>query len=201
MKSSNILYFFLGIMGFSIGYSLFFPERVIAWINQPELYAPLKFVHIFTATLFFANALIGSFWELRGLLSNNSAIVKHTYQTVIWLDAVLTAPCVTLAVFSGIALGTILGGVWSIGWLSTAFVLFFFSGFLWVVADIPTQYRIKKELKALSTEDPVPLSDSLRKLLYVRMMISAANTTPLIAVLFLMVFKPELKPVFEWFTL
>jgi len=113
-------------------------------LSRPRLYPHVLFIHIISVTLFFSNAVVGILWELRSLVSGRREIIMHTYNTVSWLDARFSSPLIIIAVTSGIILSLMLGDIWKIGWLFTAFLLFLFSGLVWVIIDIPTQYRITK---------------------------------------------------------
>jgi uncharacterized membrane protein len=194
MKTKPFLFLSLFLMAGLIVYGLAFPDSFEGLLRKPEFYIHAKFLHILCVTLFFANAIIGMIWETRSLLTGDPKIVQHTYNTVVWIDAMFTAPLILLSVVSGIMLGTILGGVWTIGWVSISFVLFFLSGLIWVVADIPTQYKVKAQFKKLAP-DASELTPELRRLLWQRMGISLVGTVPLFVILYLMVHKPDLPKV------
>ncbi len=198
MKTSRILIFNVGLMAFLLLAGLLFPRAFTSMLERPELYLHVKFVHILCVTLFFANTVIGTLWELRSLTSDNPIIVEHTYRTVLWLDAVFTAPLIIFSVMSGIMLGTILGGVWSMGWLSLAFLLFLLSGLVWIVADIPNQHKVKRLFAEMPKGSEV-LPAELKKLLWRRMIINFLGFAPLLIIFFLMVHKPDLPPLSAWF--
>ena len=198
MKTKRLLFFYLSIMFALILCGLIFPEEFTALLKHPEFYIHAKFIHILCVTLFFANAVIGMIWETRSLLSNDLNAVRYTYQTVVWLDAIFTAPLIIISVMTGIMMGTILGGIWSIGWLSIAFTLFLLSGLVWVLADIPTQYQVKREFKSIP-DDVREIPDRLRRLLWRRAGISFLGTAPLLVIFYLMVHKPALPKVSELF--
>ncbi len=174
-----------------IGLSLAFPRAVETLFAQPDFYRHAKFIHILTVTLVFSNAVIGSLWELRALLNGRPEIVRYTYEHVVWLDAVFTAPLIIIAVTSGIMLGTILGGVWSMKWLAVAFSLFLFSGAIWLLLDIPSQYQAKKLFAAMESGATV-LPAKLSRLLWGRMALNAFTLVPLLIIFYLMVHKPDL---------
>ncbi len=197
-KISSLLKFYLSLMALMIILGLLFPLAFKAAFSRPELYLHAKFFHILSVTLVFANAVIGTLWETRGLLSRRADIVRYTYQTVTWMDSVFTAPLIVVSVLSGILMGTNLGGVWSLGWLSIAFVLFLFSGVIWVVLDIPTQHRVNKLFKSLSESAEV-LPSEITKLLWFRLGVNLFSLVPLIIIFILMIHKPDLKPIQEWF--
>ena len=144
MKSKTVLFIFLFLMAGLIFGALIFPAELQNLLNRPSLYRHILFLHIFSVSLFFGNAVIGILWELRSLNSGRTDIILHTYDTVSWLDARFSSPLILLSVLSGIMLSIIMGDLWQIGWLSLAFLLFLFSGAVWVLSDIPTQYKIKK---------------------------------------------------------
>lgn len=187
----------LALMLALLGAGVFFPQAFTRLLSQPPLYIHVKFVHILAVTLFFANAVIGTIWETRSLLQGTPEIIRYTYRTVVWLDAVFTAPLILISVLSGIMLATILGGVGTIGWISNALYLFLFSGAVWIAADIPTQYRINRHFEALPA-DATALPRPLTRLLWWRLAISAAGTLPLLVIFYLMIHKPDLPTVAHW---
>jgi len=175
-----------------------FPGQTATILNRPSLYPHVLFVHVVSVTLFFGNAVIGILWESRSLASGRAGTILQTYETVAWLDARFSSPLIIISVIGGIMLSVILGDLWQIGWLSLAFLLFLLSGVVWVVLDIPTQYRIKKLLAALEPHtDELP--SELLRLLRTRLWISIAGVAPLVVVFALMVYKPEIAPVALWF--
>ena len=192
-----MLSFYLSLMAGLLAFAHFFPEPFRNLLNHDDWYLQAKFVHVVSVTLFFANVIIGTIWEWRSLRSKREEIIRYTYQTVTWLDAVFTAPLVILAVISGIMLATILGGVWNIGWVSTAFSLFLLSGMLWIIADIPTQYLVKRLFASMENGAcSIPLR--LTRLLWLRMLINLVSIVPLTFIFYLMVNKPEMPTVGRW---
>jgi len=190
----RLLGLYISVMGLLIVLGLLFPKPFLSFFEQPDYYLHAKFVHILCVTMFFANVVIGTLWETRSLLSGRPEVIKFTYDTVTWLDAVFTAPLILLSILSGIMLGTILGGVWTIGWLSIAFCLFLASGVFWIVADIPTQYRVNKLfLRVESGAQTLPRD--LTRLLWLRMGINLISIAPLLLIFFLMIHKPDLPKV------
>lgn len=197
VKLSKSLKGCLGLMAGLISYGLLFPVSFKSFFSHPELHLYAKFFHILSVTLVFANAVIGSLWEARGLFSNRAEVVRYTYETVTWMDSVFTAPLVLVAVFTGILMATNLGGVWTIGWLSVAFVVFLGAGLFWVVLDIPTQYRVNR-LFALLKENSQTLPIQIKKLLWFRLGVNLLSLLPLLLIFFLMIFKPEIEPIQKW---
>jgi uncharacterized membrane protein len=179
-------------MALLIIFALISPKTFTSLLSHPDFYLHAKFIHILSVTLFFANAVIGTFWETKGLLSKNPELIRYTYQTVSWMDAVFTAPLILLAVISGISLGTILGGIWTLGWLSVAFVLFLFSGALWIAIDIPTQYKINRLFQGVEKE-ALSLPRNLTRLLWARMGINLFTLLPLLVIFYLMIHKPQIQ--------
>lgn len=190
-KSKSILILFLLIMAAMIVLGITFYSQLKEFLNRPALYQHVLFIHIFSVTLFFANAMVGILWELRSLASKKKEVILHTYDTVAWIDARFSSPLIILSVASGITLSIMIGDIWRIGWLFLAFILFLLSGVVWVVIDSPTQYKISaliKEVKASEQSFPAELMDLLKK----RLWISIAGVAPLIIVFILMVYKPEI---------
>lgn len=187
-------------MGVMILVGLLIPEQFKSFFSHPEMHLYAKFAHILSVTLVFANAVIGTLWETRGLLSRRSEVIRYTYETVTWMDSVFTAPLVLIAVASGILMATNLGGVWGIGWLSCAFVIFLVSGVVWVCLDIPTQYRVNRLFSELPKSSE-SLPRQIIKLLWFRLGMNVLSLFPLILIFFLMIFKPEIEPVQNLFKL
>ena len=189
MKTRSILFFALGAMATLIILAALFPGAVETLLNQPDFYSHILFVHILATTLFFSNAVVGILWEARSLATGRKEIIFHTYSTVAWLDARISTVLILFSVLTGISLGVTIGGIWQFGWLSLSFILFLISGVVWVLSDIPTQYKVN-QLKA--TEDPTSegISDQLRLVLKMRLWISLAGVAPLLVIFILMVYKP-----------
>jgi len=198
MKTKYILSGFLALMAGLIAFAIFFRSAFVALLNRPALYGHMLFVHVVAATLFFANAMVGMFWESRSLASGRKEVILHTYSTVAWLDARLSSPLVILSLVSGLSLGFMMGELWEIGWLSLGFVLFLLSGLIWVASDIPTQYKVKRLMAALDPADPV-LPEELVRLFRLRWWVGLAGVAPLVVVFALMVYKPDILSVASWF--
>jgi uncharacterized membrane protein len=198
MKTKRILVVFLVLMAGMIVFAVAFPDQLKALLDRPAMYRHVLFVHIVAVTLFFANAVIGILWEHRSLATGQPSAILHTYNTVAWLDARFSSPLIVVSLISGIMLSIILGDIWQIGWLSLAFLLFLFSGVVWVVSDIPTQYKVKKLIAEVQPGDE-SLPDELMRILRMRLWISMAGVLPLIAVFVLMVYQPDIVPVGQWF--
>ncbi len=198
VKTKYVLIGCLALMAGMIAFALFFPRQFTALLKQPALYGHALFVHVAAVTLFFSNAVLGMIWERRSLASGSKEAILHTYRTVAWLDARLSSPLIIISVIAGLMLGFIMGDMWRIGWLSVGFVLFLFSGLVWVLSDIPTQYRVKRMLASLDPADPA-LPAELTRLLKLRWWIGLAGVVPLAVVFALMVYKPDLPAVASWF--
>ena len=198
MNSKKIMGLFLGLMAGMLILAILFPSQAEDFLDRPELYQHALFVHIVAVTLFFGNAVIGILWELRALDSDRADAILHTYNTVTWLDARFSTPMLVLGLLAGIMLSVILGDMWQIGWLALSFILFLFSGLVWVISDIPTQYRIKK---LIAEVDPAAetLPDELMHLLKIRLWVSLVDVIPLVVIFFLMVYKPQIPPIMQWF--
>jgi uncharacterized membrane protein len=194
MKTKHILIGSLAVMAGMIAFALFFRAEFIALLNRPSLRSHSLFVHVVASTLFFANAALGMLWELRSLKSGSKDLILHTYGTVAWLDARFSSPLIILSVVSGLSLGFMMGDLWSIGWLSVGFLLFLLSGVLWVLSDIPTQYKVKRLMAALDPADSA-LPEELIRLLKLRWLIGLMGVAPLVVVFALMIYRPDIPAV------
>ena len=170
MKTKILLGLSLGIMAGIIIYGSIYPESLERMLKQPEFYSHAKFIHIIATALFFSNAVIGMIWEARSLVSRDPDIIRHTYDTVSWLDASFSSPMIVLSLLSGLMLGTIMGGLLSAEWMTFSFGLFILSGIVWVSADIPTQYKVNRVFKTVEP-GAKQMPDELMRLLWFRMKI------------------------------
>lgn len=188
----------LMIMGAMVVFAIFSKNDLVTLLSNPVLQKHARFLHIFAVTLFFSNSIVGMLWERRSLASGSKEVILHTYSTVTLLDASLSSPLIILSLIGGLSLSFSTGELWEIGWLSVSFILFILSGVIWIVSDIPTQYKVKKLLSQLNSEDQY-LPVELVRLLRLRLWISTGGVLPLIAVFILMVYKPDITAVADWF--
>lgn len=193
-----ILFFFLTVMAGMIGLAIVSKEAFMALMSQPALLKHARFLHIAGVTLFFSNAVIGMLWERRSLASGSKEIILHTYNTVTLLDSALSSPLIVLSLLGGLSLSFQLGDLFQIGWLSVSFLLFILSGVVWVVSDIPTQYKMKRLLSGIGEHDQ-SLPPELIRVMNLRWWIGILGTLPLAAAFILMVYKPNIPAVAEWF--
>lgn len=198
IKPQIILVAFLIAMVGMIGFALINREAFIALLSHPAISKHARFLHIAAASLFFGNAVVGMLWEKQSLSSGSKEVILHTYRSVARLDSSFSSPLIILTLVGGLSLSFRIGDLWQIGWLSVSFLLFLFSGFLWIISDIPTQYKVKRLISELKTEDH-SLPDELIRLLKLRWWISLGGIVPLIIVFLLMVYQPDIKAVADWF--
>jgi len=194
----TILNFFMVIMAGMIAFAVIFQDTFVALLKIPVLLSHARFLHIIAISLFFANAVVGVIWEGQSLASRSKEIILHTYNTVTLLDSLFSSPLIILSLLGGLSLSFNLGELWEIGWLSVSFLLFLLSGIIWIVSDIPTQYKVKELFSHLNPEDQ-SLPNELIRLLKLRWWVSMAGVLPLVAVFILMVYKPEMTAVADWF--
>lgn len=194
MKTKIPLFISLGIMTAMIMFAIIIPDRFIATLNKPAIYEHARFIHILSVGLFFANAVFGMLWESRSISTGDARVILYTYRTVIWLDALISSPLIIISVLSGITLTARWGNIWQTGWLSYAFLIFIFSGVIWILLDIPTQYQFKKMLKTVDLNSSV-LPAELFRLYKKRQAVSLVGTIPLLLVFALMVYKPYIPSI------
>ncbi len=193
-----ILTVFMFIMAGMMAFAVIFQNIFVALLKNSALLIHARFLHIIAISLFFSNAVAGILWERRGLASGSKEIILHTYNTVTFLDSMFSSPLIIVSLVGGLSLSFNLGELWQIGWLSVSFLLFILSGIIWIASDIPTQYKVKKLLSRLNPEDQ-SLPDELIRLLKLRWWISMAGVLPLVVVFILMVYKPDMTAVADWF--
>ncbi len=197
MKTKRVLIVFMILMAGLVLTAALFPAEFTTLLKQPALFNHALFIHALAACLFFGNALVGILWEARGIATRKKDIFFHTFSTVSWLDARFSAPLIIITVVSGLMLAVILGDLWQIGWLSLGFLLFLFSGLVWVLSDIPLQYKIKALVAQIPPDDEA-LPQKLEGLLRLRLWVSLAGVIPLAIVFALMVYRPDIPPFGHW---
>ncbi len=193
-----ILFLLLAVMAAMILCAIFFKEAFISLMQQPLIQKHARMMHIAASTIFFANAVVGMVWERRSLATGKKEIVLFTYNTVTLLDSVLSSPLIILTLIGGLSLSFRLGELMQIGWLSVSFLLFVLSGVIWVVTDIPTQYKVKRLLAAIRPEDQT-LPAELIRIMKLRWWIGIAGVLPLVIAFVLMIYQPDMIPVADWF--
>ncbi len=193
-----ILILLLTIMTAMILGAVFFKSTFISMMQQPMIQNHARMMHIAAATIFFANAVIGMIWEGRSLATGNKEIVLYTYNTVTFLDSLISSPLIILSLIGGLSLSFRLGELMQIGWLSAGFLLFLLSGLVWVITDISTQYKVKRLIAGIQQEDQ-SLPVELIRLMKLRRWIGIAGVLPLAVVFYLMVYKPNMIAVADWF--
>jgi uncharacterized membrane protein len=198
LRSRAVLIAFLVVMAGMIGFAVFFQDTFISLLKNPALLRHARFLHIAATALFFSNAVLGMIWERRSLASGSKEIILHTYNTVAFLDALFSSPLIILSLLGGLSLSFNLGDLWQTGWLSVSFLLFLLSGVIWMGSDIPTQYKVKRLMLDLGQEGK-NISPELIRLLNFRLRIGIAGVLPLLIIFVLMVYKPEIKAVADWF--
>ena len=188
----------LAVMAAMILAAVFFKEDFLSLMQQSLIQKHARMLHIAAATIFFANAVVGMIWERRSLATGDKQIVLYTYQTVTLLDTLLSSPLIILSLIGGLSLSFRIGELMQIGWLSVGFLLFLLSGLVWVVTDIPTQYKVKRLIASIKPEDQT-LPAELVRIMKLRWWIGMAGVLPLVAAFFLMVYKPDMIAVADWF--
>ena len=186
-----ILILMLAAMAAMILGAVFFKDAFVSLMRQPLLLKHARMMHIAAATIFFANAVVGMIWERRSLATGNPQIVLFTYNTVTFLDSLLSSPLIILTLIGGLSLSFQFGELMQIGWLSVSFLLFLLSGLVWVITDIPTQYKVKRLIASIQPEDQT-LPAELVRIMKLRWWIGIAGVLPLVVVFVLMVYKPDM---------
>ena len=188
----------LAVMAAMILSAIFFKEAFISLMQQPLIQKHARMLHIAAATIFFSNAVVGMIWERRSLATGNKEIILYTYSTVTLLDTLLSSPLIILSLIGGLSLSFRLGELMQIGWLSVSFLLFLLSGLVWVITDIPTQYKVKRLISSIRPEDQ-KLPTELVRIMKLRWWIGIAGVLPLVVAFILMVYKPDMIAVADWF--
>lgn len=85
-----------------------------------------------------------------------------------------------------------------VGWIFVSFLLFLLSGLVWIITDIPTQYKVKRLIASIKPDDQT-LPAELIRIMKLRWWIGIAGVLPLVAAFLLMVYKPDMAAAVNWF--
>lgn len=153
------------------------------------LYTLLKFLHVLGAIILIGNVTVTAVWKVFADRTHDPRVVAFGQRLVTITDWTLTVSGIALIVIGGY--GAALAGrmnPFGARWLVWGQILFAISGLIWAGILIPAQIRQAREAKLFASGGEITASyrrDAKRWLVW-----GIVATVPLVAAVWLMVFKP-----------
>ncbi|MDE1461450.1 DUF2269 family protein [Spartinivicinus poritis] len=155
-----------------------------------EYYLLLKLVHIISSTLLFGTGLGTAFYMWRADRSQNLNTIAITSQNVVLADWLFTTPAVIIQPVTGIWMLLLVGLPLTTSWVMASLVLYVITGLCWIPV-VYIQIKIAKLAKAAVSENQ-PLPVTYRKLMTCWYSLGWPAFISVMAIFYLMVFKPTL---------
>jgi uncharacterized membrane protein len=103
-------------------------------------YRVLVLLHILGVILFFSNAVAAFFWQWRAHRSRDTAVIAHTFRTLMASDRWITPIAVVIILSTGIAASLRSGlNLLSTGWIFWSLIVFLASGLTFGARVLPLQ--------------------------------------------------------------
>jgi uncharacterized membrane protein len=148
-------------------------------------YLTLKLIHILSATLLLGTGMGIAFFMFMAVRTGNLEHIRRTARHVVLADWLFTTPAVITQLATGIALMKILGYSFSSAWFYWVIGLFILVGACW----IPVVF-IQIKLRNLAQAELLP--EQFRKLFTIWIYLGIPAFISVLAIFYLMVFKPSL---------
>lgn len=153
-----------------------------------DTYGVLKLVHILGATLLFGTGLGTAFFMYRADGSGDVNAIAVVSRNVVLADWLFTAPAVLIQPVTGYLLMRHVGYAWNETWIVTSVALYLLAGACWLPV-VWLQIRIRDLAKQAAVEG-TPLPPRYRAYMKVWFGLGWPAFIAVIAILFLMMFKP-----------
>jgi len=152
-----------------------------------EYYLTFKLIHILAAVVVTGTGAGIAFFMFMANKSNNPHAIYITAKHVILGDWLFTTPAVIIQIISGIILMKIQGYSFSSPWFYWVLGLFIFIGLCWIPV-LKIQYKLRElAKKSLELNEVTP---EFRSLMRTWTLLGIPAFTAILAIFWLMVFKP-----------
>lgn len=151
----------------------------------------LVLLHIFGAIIFLGNLIVSAIWMANAKRTRSADVLYFAARTVMRADLFLTLPGILLVLITGIFATLRWGGFGHVPWAELGLALFMLAGILWGAVLL----RLQKQMIAIAREAvelKIGLSERFFQVYRKWMMWGGIVTLLPLAVLYLMVFKPQL---------
>ena len=153
-------------------------------------YLLLKYIHILSSTLLFGTGLGTAFHGFLAFRTKDPRVVAAVGRSVVLADWLFTAPAVVIQPITGVAMAVLAGAPLTQGWLALSIALYALVGVCWLPV-VWLQIQLRRMAQAsLKSGDPLP--PLYYRYLRLWFMLGWPAFTAVLAIFYLMVFKPEL---------
>lgn len=153
-------------------------------------YLFIKYLHILSATILFGTGIGIAFFKWTADRSADVRVIRIVCERVVLADWLFTTPAVVLQAVTGFGLAHLAGYPLRTGWILHAFCLYLFAGACWLPV-VWLQIRMRA-MARLADEASQPMPALYGAYARVWFWLGVPAFTALIAVYWLMVFKPAL---------
>jgi uncharacterized membrane protein len=153
-------------------------------------YLTLKWIHIVSSTFLFGTGVGSAFYKFLADRGGNIQHIAQTNRHVVLADWLFTTPTVIIQPVTGVMLAQLLGFPLSTSWLTASIVLYLVTGACWLPV-VFLQMRMSK-LAEQAVRDNAPLDARYRRLATLWFWLGVPAFIAMVAVFYLMVFKPRL---------
>ena len=151
-------------------------------------YLLIKTLHIISSTVVFGTGIGIAFFMFNSYRTDNIQQKLYAVRTTVLADYLFTFPAVIIQPLSGIGLVVIAGYNWTDLWLSLTYILYFLSSICWLPV-VWIQIQLKKMLQ-VAADTNTELPKRYHRLFKVWFLLGWPAFVGLVAVFFLMVYKP-----------
>lgn len=149
----------------------------------------LKVIHIVGTTLLFGTGLGSAFFMLAAYRAGDMRAIHATARHVVLADWLFTTPAVIVQPVTGYLLMAHLGYSFQSGWFYLTAILYLVAGLCWIPV-VFLQLRVRRLASAHLDAQEVPAA--IRRLMTVWMALGVPAFTAVLALFWLMVYKPWL---------
>ena len=151
-------------------------------------YLLIKTLHIISSTVVFGTGIGIAFFMFNSYRTDNIQQKLYAVRTTVLADYLFTFPAVIIQPLSGIGLVVIAGYNWTDLWLSLTYILYFLASICWLPV-VWIQIQLKKMLQ-VAADTNTELPKRYHRLFKVWFLLGWPAFVGLVAVFFLMVYKP-----------
>jgi uncharacterized membrane protein len=153
-------------------------------------YLLLKYIHILSSTLLFGTGLGTAFHGFLAFRTKDPRVAAAVGRSVVLADWLFTAPAVVIQPITGVVMAVLTSVPLTQGWLALSITLYVLVGVCWLPV-VWLQIQLRRMAQA-SLESGDPLPQLYYRYLRIWFMLGWPAFTAVLAIFYLMVFKPAL---------
>jgi uncharacterized membrane protein len=153
-----------------------------------ELYLPLKWLHIVSATVLFGTGLGTAFHFWLTNRAGNTVAIASAARTTVVADFAFTLPAAIVQPATGMALAHLAGYPMDSRWIVASMLLYVVAGACWIPV-VFIQIRLR-DIAARHVRDGTPLPGEFNRLYRRWFLLGWPAFTAMLAILWLMVSRP-----------